>query len=232
MLTIEQVKQARTPQEALLLLATAIDHLHARIDELPSQSDAWTQPLWAASDPDPNVNFIGAAKEAVTAQAGKAAAIAALEAKRATEHDPAEIRALDAQIRLAKDEGQALPPIVPEGNRPKITVEGIEVVPVSQERQADRVTWALARGLEQFIGAGWSAADAAQAYAKGGPMWLYQGNRDAVMSMPFNYRQELVREIALDSEADAQEAGRDILKSMDSTERAITVAAIENLSGR
>jgi hypothetical protein len=47
-LTVEQIQQAKTPREALLLLATAIDHLHARIDEL--DSDPFDAPLdWAGT---------------------------------------------------------------------------------------------------------------------------------------------------------------------------------------
>lgn len=55
--------------------------------------------------------------------------------------------------------------------------------------------------------------DWTEAYAMGGPMWLYLGNRDLVMSMPDSVRQAMVQDL-IDTGAadDAHEMGRDILK--------------------
>lgn len=54
--------------------------------------------------------------------------------------------------------------------------------------------------------------DWTEAYAKGGPRWLYYGNRDLVMSYPEWTRQQMIMDIEEDSPEEAHEIGRDLLK--------------------
>jgi hypothetical protein len=58
---------------------------------------------------------------------------------------------------------------------------------------------------------GLNAVEFNLAYAKGGPMWLYLGDRDAIMAMPPEYRHRMVQDIEQDSPAQAQEVARDLL---------------------
>jgi hypothetical protein len=234
----EQIKTCRTPQEALLLLADAIDHLHARLDELGTPpADPWTTPIqWVSVE------------EAEAMYAHKPAAdygpqIEAVQTLLNGTTDPDEHQALQAKLRLLRDQagekvyendaaGGGTIESVPEGERPSIASDGsngtVELAAVSEERMNARARWAMDRKLEDFIPL--DRSEAATAYANGGPMWLYLGNRDAIMAMPFAYREELVTELAKDSVVDAQEVGRDILKSSESADRDITVHAINALS--
>jgi hypothetical protein len=49
-------------------------------------------------------------------------------------------------------------------------------------------------------------------YAKGGPMWLYLGNRALVMSLPEHIKRAMIEDVEQDSPKDANEMGADILK--------------------
>src|SRR5437763_1578054 len=51
-----------------------------------------------------------------------------------------------------------------------------------------------------------------RAIAEGGPLWLYLGNRELVMSYPDHTRRMMVQDVELDSPTDAQEMARDVLK--------------------
>jgi hypothetical protein len=246
----ERITQCKTPVEAVLLLAKEIDELRAELASLQAApaSDPWTQPLtW---DTRESTAFIARAlaedvqlKPTISGTT-RADKIAATQKALDEATDPDDRRALEASLRLLKDtDANIRREAVPEGTRVKddqatmagsvtqsIVVGGgtVELPVVSPERQDVRRQWAADRKLAEFIPL--DPADAADQYAKGGPMWLYLGNRDAVMQMPFNYRQELVAELMLDSPAEAQEVGRDILKQADSVDREITAAAIEGIS--
>jgi hypothetical protein len=67
------------------------------------------------------------------------------------------------------------------------------------------------RKLNEFVPP-LTAEQAADAYAKGGPMWLYIGNRDAIFQMPEAWRSDMIDDIAVDSPAQAREVARDIFK--------------------
>lgn len=100
----------------------------------------------------------------------------------------------------------------------KITEDGdtttVEIPPPSDEKFARRLMFAQQslkldeqlpdRSLDEMS---WAAT-----YAKGGPTWLYLGNRDLVMSYPPYIRQALVQDLEEDSPQQAHEMSRDILK--------------------
>lgn len=54
--------------------------------------------------------------------------------------------------------------------------------------------------------------DIIHAYGVGGPLWLYTGNRELVMSFPYETRQKMVMDVLEDDPDMAGEMGRDILK--------------------
>ncbi len=158
MTTLEKVKQARSVQVALLLLAEAIDTLVAQQRDREAEWD-----------------------EALTWDATPV-------------RDPHDFTPLpDVRAR----------------------VEGGEVVlpPASPERQAERERWARSVNLASFEPL-MLPDDFYDAFAKGGPRWLYyqEGGRKLIMQMPEWTRRALVQDVAQDSTAEAQEIGADILK--------------------
>lgn len=78
------------------------------------------------------------------------------------------------------------------------------------ERQAERIEWASDVRLAEYV-TEMDLGDLYTTFAKGGPMWLYLGNRDAVMALPLPARQWLVEEVERDSATEAAELARDIL---------------------
>lgn len=83
---------------------------------------------------------------------------------------------------------------------------------VSPERYIARTAFADAQlKLNDHLGAG--EVDWIAAYGVGGPMWLYLGNRDLVMSYPEEIRRRMVEDVEQDSPEDAHEMSRDILKA-------------------
>lgn len=86
----------------------------------------------------------------------------------------------------------------------------VELPSVSLERYHAR--WSFAKStlkLDEALGDG---EDWFDAYATGGPMWLYLGNRDLVMSYPVETRRAMIEDVELDSPQDAADMARDILK--------------------
>ncbi len=134
----------------------------------------------------------------------------------ADEADPEERRALEARLRLLTDDGVVAQPVVPEGRRVITTGDAkqitVDIPKPSADRARSRYEWATATQLGGMLTPSLSTEEAADAYAKGGPMWLYLYDRDAVMSLPVEWRRAFVEDVERDSPAQAQEMGRDILK--------------------
>lgn len=57
--------------------------------------------------------------------------------------------------------------------------------------------------------------NAIDVYEKGGPLWLYTGNREFVMSLPYEMRRMMVQDVEQDNVTTAHEMGRDLLKDPD-----------------
>lgn len=96
----------------------------------------------------------------------------------------------------------------------KITqdVDTTEVVipPASPEKQAARRQFAeQSLQLEDNLGTG---EDWLNAYAKGGPIWLYEGNRELFMTYGDHVRRAMVQDVIEDDPKYAGEMGRDVLK--------------------
>jgi hypothetical protein len=70
--------------------------------------------------------------------------------------------------------------------------------------------------------------EAAIAYGIGGPMWLYLPQRETIMGLPEHVRQMMVEDVERDSPAQAQELGRDILKSFEPNTQDVTVESFAN----
>lgn len=72
--------------------------------------------------------------------------------------------------------------------------------------------WAFAKDVLELQGMLPNIDDVVAAYADGGPLWLYHGNRELVMSYPMSARQQMVADVLEDYPKEAHEMGRDILK--------------------
>lgn len=210
MTTEEQIRSAQSPQAAMLVLARALDRIEAKLDAPPSvhHVDPWTIPInWVSPE------------EAAAKYGTPAVDTTELRARIQQETDPDERRALEAQLRLAEDNGEAVRTELPDsGIRPEITVtEGgvtLDVPPVGKERQDRRRRIATDIDISGYLSTNGALTkeEAADAYARGGPMWLYTYDRDAVLQMPLSWRKEMVQDIDEDNPALAHELGRDILK--------------------
>jgi hypothetical protein len=213
MTTVEKIRQCKTPQEALLVLAEAVDEIVARLEAEPTP-DVWSQPLeWGAPAP---ATEAAAPEDPSSAQQRR---IAAIRERLASEHDPDEIRALEAQLRIALEEHVHLEAAAVPGLEPE---EGgiITVPPATPERRKAREQWARRVQLEQYV-----QNAAALGMTEGGreelhhnfgvigPKGLYVADRLAIMQLPVDERRWLVEDMAVDDEAYAQNMGADILKS-------------------
>lgn len=98
------------------------------------------------------------------------------------------------------------------GDESSTEVELPPVTPERMERRRQFERQSLKLGEYLGIDEDWT-----EAYAHGGPMWLYLGNRDLVMSLPDHVRRALVEDAIEDSTQDAEEMARDILKQAGET---------------
>jgi hypothetical protein len=84
------------------------------------------------------------------------------------------------------------------------------IPPVSEHKQELRRKFEQSvLKLESVLGDG---ADWTEAYARGGPLWLYHANRDLVMSYPRSTRAAMVADVEEESPEDAQLMSIDVLK--------------------
>jgi hypothetical protein len=221
MTTEQLVRSARNPQEAMLHIAAALDRIEAKLDQQPAaEPDPWGN--WgheyniAERGPETVIppRGDGAAETIIRARQNKQA-IEGVQAMLDVEADAEERRALEAKLRLLKDEGASI--IRREaGVRVQSLVDDstvtVDIPPASPERQEDRRRFARNGHLHSFLSQpALNEAEFEDAYAKGGPMWLYLGDRDAIMAMPPEYRVLMVADIEEDSPAQAQEVARDLL---------------------
>lgn len=240
------IAAATNQRDALIIIGRALDRLEAKLD---------ADDRWETWDSGPRLTMSEMAEvqrevNAATAQRIEAKHVLAIHEQIAAVKEQLQTAAgedadaLQAKLRLLRDEagekvynsesagGGDVGNHVPEGVQPTVSSDGdtgdVELLPPTPEREVERRRWAHQVNLEDFIPLG--RIEASEAFAKGGPMWLILGNRDAVMQMPFEYRQWLVQDIEKDSPRLAQEIGRDILKSTQSADKQITLDAVDALS--
>jgi hypothetical protein len=215
MSTVERVQAARSPQEAMLALAEALDSITALVVGTPKAADAWGG-NWA-NGMHVDYTRAAAASRLEASAIDNTATIAQLEQQIAEATDGEDRRALEAQLRLARDNGIAVPPAVPEGVRIDTDGELVNFPKPNGPRMQARADLAHEWPMHTFLAQGNELDSVAfsRAYQCGGPMWLYIYDRDAVMAMPDDWRRAFIEDIHLDSPAQAQEVARDILKDTD-----------------
>lgn len=210
--TRDALMSTRSQQEAMLVLADAIDNLLSRVADLEltpvpaatEWADGWVQTA-RPSELQDRVDL------------GETAKLLDLQAKLRDARDSEDGRALEAQIRLLKEQGASLVDATPQGRQEQVTVTDTEILietpSPSVERAAARAKWAEGKELHTFFPMWKDDAEGfVRVYVKGGPLWMYHGDRDAILQMPYEWRRDLVEDIMHDSPATAQEVGRDILK--------------------
>lgn len=217
MSTVDKVKAARSPAEALLAIAEALDELLEQRSEFPS---AWSMP-WSieTKSEEPKVKEADEYRLTPTLTPDKAQQIADLAAAIAAAPNEQERAALQAELKLLLDTGGAPEP-VDEGRRAQLTVEEdsttVDLPAVSPAKFVQRLKFAKdTLRLNEMLPEG---EDWESAYAKGGPLWLYYGNRDYVMGLSIDVRREMVRDVLEESPTEAAEMSRDVLKATDGGE--------------
>lgn len=223
MTTEEQVRQAKSPQEALVVLAKALDRIETNLASSAEDALAWGE--W--EDVDQRI------AETVDDNDITRIALHALEDSGADleDLDPSERSAVEAaRARLAKDKpGQFIEGAFKAGELAKATVGdeeiAIDLPPVSAERKAARRKFAsdYMKLHETYKDLG---EQAIEAYVKGGPMWLYLADRAYVIQMPYEWKRLLIEDVNEDSPGDALDMSRDILKDVKPNGPELTVEAL------
>lgn len=227
---VDQVAAASGPQTALSIIAQGIDAILERLDSqspLPA-ADSWE--AWGSGAIRP------VTPEGLPAMQTPHASHESAEAVRqqlAETTDGEERRALEAKLRLLQDDGAVPEPAVPEGQRIVTTTDADAItvnLPAPDGRtRRTRYDWAYDIKLGHMIEPQLDEHVGARAYAKGGPMWLYLYDRDAVMKMPPEWRRMFVTDVQQQSPAQAQELARDILKD---TEPGTSEQALDPMAAR
>ncbi len=213
------VQRARNQQEALLRIAEALDRIEAHFDSRPElASDDWAkwQPLGDTPPHGPFPLAVGPVLDADYSTGSNEALIAALQVELNEATDPEARLALEARLRLLNDKGASIPAVkrgVEVRSLASDTTILVDIPPASFEKRAERLAFACDHYLHRFLSTKTLTEDEfAGAYSKGGPMWLYLGDREAIMAMPISYRHTMIADIEEDSPIQAQEVARDILK--------------------
>lgn len=206
MTTEAQVRQAKSAQEALLVLAQALD----RIEE-KGLSDVDRQPhsTWGEWD-----NPSASPSSASATQSSKSTIeVTDDDLDDLDPHERAQV--LAARRRLVADERRHIEQ-KDRGDDATVTVSqghiSVELPVADEKRKAKRRTFAkqVLNLPDHFP----NVEDAIETYAKGGPLWLYltKEGRDFILGIRPEYRKVMVQDIQVDSSGRAQEFARDVLK--------------------
>lgn len=202
----EQVLAAKTPRDALLVLADAID----RIDHhIKGPYDEWSE--W--DDPETHLEVN---KELSVNPKDALVQYAAVKAQLDEATDGDDRRALEAKLRLLKDELRAKPHQVDmEQQASKLTTdEGGKVivdlpVPTEEHMEQRREFGEKCLKIKDEFG-----PEVLEAYVKGGPLVLYYTDRDFVMRMPNDFKRVMVEDVCQFSPREGHQMAADVLKDV------------------
>lgn len=214
MTTAEAVRTAASPQLALMALAEGVDQILALAGHVQQEwTDPWPQPLGQLHTVDDNMQTLARA-----AYPEGEYHVEGLREKLLTTTDGEERRALEAAIRLAEDTGRPIEPAMDEGVRLDLDGELVGFPAASMQLKAARAVWLDDKPVHSLLAQGnaLTELELRDAYVRGGPMWLYLYDREAIMAMPPPWRMDMVQDVEIDSPAQAQELARDILKDLSS----------------
>lgn len=220
----DRVRAAQNIQEAVLVLAEGIDAILAREDAPADGWELWT-PRPPASPEALSESYHRQARAVDRQPERDEAAIARVREALQTASDEDDIRALEARLRLLEDDGSIVADYVPEGTTMAVEESEDEILLTLPTPDAVRLMarreWAKTVRLGTLTDPPLDEEIAADAYAKGGPLWLYHGARELLMSFPRGVRAWMVTDVEQDSPRTAQELGRDILKGDAEDSRAV-----------
>lgn len=205
------IRLTTSPMEAFLVVADALDNLIEKVsmlgvDVIPAPADPWGS--WD------KVIAPGFTVEVQrTAIASQDTSAERIRAALAEATDPEDVQALTAKLRLAEDPGTV--PHAVAGALIQETDGVVELPPPTPELAARRAKWAIDVRLGDMLDPPMDLDAAARAYAKGGPMWLYLGDREAMLGMPDQWLRMFVADVHEQSPRQAQELARDILKAVE-----------------
>lgn len=203
------------PAAAIRVAASIIETMDERLQKL--ETDQWGPWDDTPEDMAPFTTVDAVATQEVPLAKpdpqATAASIQLLEEKLRNTGDADDQRALTAKIKLLKMGGSAPEPVA-QGERSTISQEGedsatVELPPVSEEQKHQRREWAKGVGLDDALPL---VPGAAEAYVKGGPLWLWYGNRAFVVGLPDSFKKQMVEDVSKQSVQEAKELGADILK--------------------
>lgn len=186
----QKVRACKNVRDAILVLARAVDEQNQGVNL------GWEAPLWEDR-----------AEQALHDESLEAG----LE-----DLDPAQrAEALAARRRLAEDSGTTAESVEDSVVRHKVSSDGIEAeFPIGTPEQ-EEIRKRVLPQLDFSDLEGIDPEDATSAFIAAGPLWLHAFDRAYVMSLPEETRRVFVMDVEHQSTRDAQELGRDILKSMD-----------------
>lgn len=192
MSTVEAVLKAKSPQEAMLAIAAALDRIEQQEASAPS---GWSADWGEPEAPKPS------AVEFPDDLDGVNPAI--------REHIE------DARRRLANETGASLEHDLPKGEAvtADVTDESTVVelpVPTEEDKEYRRIFARDSLQLEENF----KQEGLVEAYAKGGPMWLYLSSsegRDFILKLPREVRAAMIADIERFSPSDAYDFARDVM---------------------
>jgi hypothetical protein len=200
-----QVQNAANPQEALLVIARALDVITTKLDKIDTspKDDSWGE--WTPPDED---NFD---------ESRKADRIAQLRAKLEVEKDPEEIQAIASELKLLSDKGKVHGETdnLPKGDRVQIVEEdgalNVIIPPPNEEQLEKRELFADEVLAVHY---GWEE-EHLDAFKRGGPLLLYYNEREMVRTLPPLWIRQFIEDVEVNSPEEAHEMARDLLKDVE-----------------
>lgn len=215
----ELVKGAKSPSEALLLLAERVTELESQ----PAPSDGWGD--WEAGTDDADASPF----EVWTPDPEDIAEVERIENELRGCEDADESTALRAQLLLARDKlVEPREDYTNEGERTVIEADEkgnteVEAPAPTPEQEDEREVFAREKlKLEEQYGED-SGAEYIQSYRKVGPNLLYLTDRDFVLGLPPEVKQEMIADLLRFSPEEAHEMSRDIMKVDEAPDSQISI---------
>lgn len=180
MSTADKVRAARSAQEAMLVLAEALDTVLEELAATPQSHDPWGE--W----PGTPAEFTETLRTETDAALRESKA--EFEARIERQHQ-------EALAAMANTEARE-----------------IELPPASADKQERRRLLARQQLKLNDVLPGADITDWNETYVKGGPVWLYNADREVLMSFDYPVRQQMIADVEEDNPQLAYEMSLDILK--------------------
>lgn len=212
----DAVKAARSPQEAMLALAEALDRIEQALAQKPSDDGwgGWSEPMTSVGFHVPTHDATNLVHRERPGRfdfgwPSDNSDLDGLDPGERAESIAARQR-LQAEGRGRYREDPLTTEFKPEAETPDVGLREVAAAPVSEEKAYRRAKFAeVFLELDQNF----RQDGLTDAYAKGGPAWLYStsSGRKFILGLPYHVRQAMVNDIEEDSPSAAAEFARDVL---------------------